>query len=399
MRYYVALAFAAASALAYPAQLETVAPSSPVEQRIRAAQRRVQADEESPQAFNDLAFAYCRAARDRGDLALYAQAQAALDRSLQLSPSGFEAEKLGVTVLLGRHEFARALERAAALNQKSHDDIGVWALLVDANVALGNYSEAERDAQWILDLRPGSSLGFEKAAGLRVWFGDPEGAVEFFDEARRRTSPNDRDQQAWLLTSAARLQLANPKRAAELLAQAQTLFPDSQFALQVLAELRMAQGDYPAAAALFETRYRNVKSASNLYDWAEALEKSGRHEQALAAFQTFEAQARAETGSPYNANRDLIFFYADRDHSPAEALALAAREAAARHDSPTLDAYAWALYINGRYAEAKTQMDRALAVGIRNPAMLDRAARIAAKAGDTAASNHTKEVAAQSIRQ
>jgi len=43
--------------------------------------------------------------------------------------------------------------------------------MVDANSALGNYSEAERDAQWILDLRRASALGFEKAADLRELFG------------------------------------------------------------------------------------------------------------------------------------------------------------------------------------------------------------------------------------
>ena len=49
--------------------------------------------------------------------------------------------------------------------------------------ALGNYTEAERDCQWILDLRRGSALGFEKAAGLRELFGDNEGAIEFYGEA------------------------------------------------------------------------------------------------------------------------------------------------------------------------------------------------------------------------
>jgi len=64
--------------------------------------------------------------------------------------------------------------------------------------APANDAEAERDAQWILDLRPGSRLGFVKAAAVRERFGDREGAIEFLDEAARRTSPNDSGERAWL---------------------------------------------------------------------------------------------------------------------------------------------------------------------------------------------------------
>jgi hypothetical protein len=71
-------------------------------------------------------------------------------------------------------------------------------------------SEAERDAQWILDLRRASALGFEKAAGLRELFGDDLGAIEFYGEALTRTAQSDLDQRAWLLTQKARLTLRRP---------------------------------------------------------------------------------------------------------------------------------------------------------------------------------------------
>jgi tetratricopeptide (TPR) repeat protein len=157
------------------------------------------------QAYNDLADTLCRKGRNTGDTAWYEQADAALRKSFELSPGNYEARKLQVTVLLGRHEFKEALRAATELNHKTPDDIAGWGLLVEANLALGNNAEAERDAQWILDLRPGSRLGFVKAAAVRERFGDMEGAIEFLDEARRRTSPNDLDEQAWLLKQKARL--------------------------------------------------------------------------------------------------------------------------------------------------------------------------------------------------
>src|SRR5581483_9277830 len=272
------------------------ASSSPVEQRIEAARKRLQTAPKSWQSYYDLAAALCRKARDRADVAVYDQAQAALDRCFELSPDNFEARKLQATVWLGKHQFAEALKLATELNNKTHDDLGAWSLLVDANAALGNYAEAERDAQWILDLRPGSSLGFEKAAGLRVLFGDPAGAIEFFNEAERRISQNDADQHAWLLTQSAREELALGKtdEAGKLLAEALKWFPDSQLALEVMAHLRIAEGKYSDAAALFDKRYRATPNAANLYDWAAALEASGQTQQAAAAFAKFETIARAE---------------------------------------------------------------------------------------------------------
>jgi tetratricopeptide (TPR) repeat protein len=243
MHRWIFLLSAAVPFLIGAAEHESVAPLSPVQQRIDAALKRADANPRSWQLYNDLAAAYCRKARDNGDSAVYEQAQGALDHSFQLSPGNFEARKLEVTVLLGKHQFADALKLATELNNQTHDDIGVWGLLVDANIALGKYEDAERDAQWILNLRAGSSLGFEKAAELRVLFGDPEGAMEFFNEANRRISQNDLDERAWLLTQSARQELAMGKtdEADKLVTQALKLFPDSQTALAVLAKVRETQ--------------------------------------------------------------------------------------------------------------------------------------------------------------
>lgn len=224
-------------------QQDGTAPVSPVEQRIAAAQKTIQSQPKSWQAYNDLAAAFLRKGRDDSDRATYDQAQAALNHSFALSPGDYAARKLQVVVWLGEHRYSDALKLATELNNKSHDDIAVWGLLVDCNVALGNYEEAKRDAQWVLDLRPGSSLGFVKAAGLRVHFGDPEGAIEFYEEANRRISANDADEHAWLLTQIAGIQLAsgNLKPAEDQLNKALKLFPDSKLALALQAKVRTAQ--------------------------------------------------------------------------------------------------------------------------------------------------------------
>jgi tetratricopeptide (TPR) repeat protein len=366
--------------------------ASPAEQRIGAARQQVDANPKAFQAYNDLAFALCRKARDTSESALYDQAASAVNRSLELSAGNYDALKLRASILLGKHEFSEALKLAENLNHKTPDDIGGWALLVDANSALGNYSEAERDAQWILNLRSGSALGFEKAAGLRELFGDNEGAVEFYEEALRRTAQSDLDERAWLLTQKARLTLAagNPKSAAAILAQATNLFPDSQLATLVMADIDAANGGYSEAANLFEKCYNSVPSSAILYRWAAALELAGEKEKAAAQFSAFESKARAEISHPYNANLELIAFYSDHKNDPAEALRIANLESAQRQDCVTLAALAWALYQNGKFAEAKTQMDKALSVGIRDATFDRHAALISAKVNQSSTPGASK---------
>ena len=355
--------------------------SSPADMRVAAARQQVEASPKAFQTYNDLAVSLCRKARDTSDVALYDQAQTAVNRSLSLSPGNYDAMKLHVAVLLGKHQFEVALHEAQTLNKKVPDDIGGWASLVDANVGLGNYTEAEKDCQWILDLRRGSALGFEKAAGLREIFGDDEGAIEFYGEALSRTAQSDADKRAWLLTQEARLQLAsgNAKSASNTLNEAFRLFPNSQFAALGSADVQSANGNYPEAAALFEKCYRSVPSAANLYKWATALDRAGQKDQATQQFAAFEKQARAQISQPYNANLELIAFYTDRKNDPSEALRIATIESAKRQDCRTLAALAWAQYQNGKFTEAKTNMDKALSPGIRDAVYLCHSALISAK--------------------
>ena len=333
----------------------------------------------------DLADALCRKARDTEDPSLYSQASTAVQHVLAIAPANFDALKIEVQILVGQHQYGAALKLASELNIRSHDDLATWALLVDANTALGNYQEAERCAQWILDLRPGSALGFDKAADLREIFGDFQGAIEFLDEANRRTLQNDLDQHAWLLTRKARVQFSggNAQNAQATLAEALKYFPESLFAQKTLAAIQSATGRHSDAAASFERIYHLVPSASTLYAWAEECDKAGNKDQAEIQFKKFEAQALAQSAKPLNDNLDLIYYFADHKNDPAAALALAQKEQALRHDYATLDAYAWALYQNGKVAEAKAQEEKALSVGVRNATYFCHAVRIAAKARDS----------------
>src|SRR5213076_2533726 len=80
--------------------------------------------------------------------------------------------------------------------------------------------------------------------------------------------------------------------------------------------------------------------------------------------------------------------FADHAHQPVKALEVAQSEFARRHDAFTLDAYAWALHVNGLDAEARKHIEAALAVGIRDAKMFRHAGEIALANGDRATAEH-----------
>jgi tetratricopeptide (TPR) repeat protein len=222
--------------------------STPALQAIAWAQAEIKENPDRSQSYNDLALAYIRRVREVSDTSYYEQAQNAVQTSLQISPDNFEAHKVEVMILLGRKEFAKALELATALNKKTPDDVIVYGFVADADIGLGNYKDAERAAQWMLDMRPGNVPGLLRGARLRGLFGDPEGAMDFYNQAYQQIPPTQTEDLAWTLTQMAELQssIGNLGGAERLLRSALDKFPNYYLALESLARIQMAE---PKAAA------------------------------------------------------------------------------------------------------------------------------------------------------
>jgi tetratricopeptide (TPR) repeat protein len=354
------------------------APASPALLKVAQARRVIAKAPDQARGYAQLAMALARRARETADPAFYAQGEEAVKKALAVSPGDFEARKAQVWLRLGRHEFAQARDAARELNRIAPDDLQVYGFLVDACAELGDYAEAEKAAQWMLDLRPGNVPGLTRAAYLRETFGDLEGALELMVAALQQTPAAEVEDRAWLLTQIAHLQstAGRTSEAEATLTQALALFPGYHYALAEMARVRLAQGRASDAVALLRERYAGAAHPENLYDVAAALSAAGRRSEAREAFQEFERLARAEKDGADNANRELIFYYADHARRPAEALAVARAEVARRRDVRTLDAHAWALHVNGRHAEARRQIQEVLAVGTVDPDLRRRAERI-----------------------
>jgi len=399
MKRLVALLLTTLAALAAFAETPNPTPNlSPAERSMAQANRLIEKNPKDFEAYNALALALSRRARETSDVKYYTEAEEALQKSFAISPENFDGARTQVWLLLGKHEFAAALEEAKKLNKRMPDDVMTYGFLTDANVELGNYKDAETAAQMMLDLRPGNLPGTTRAAYLRELFGDVDGSLELMNMALQSTAPSEVEDAAWILSQIGHLNLSIGRiaEAEKSLQQALTMFPGYHYALGNLAKVRIQQKRYDEAVQLLEQRYQAAPHAENLFDLAEALQFAGRSEDAKKAFAEFEQKSLLESARGDNSNRELIFYYADYAHEPLKALEVARKEFARRHDVFTLDAYAWALHRNGKDKdqEARKQIEQALTVGIRDAKLFRHAAEIALATGDRAtAENYLRQSA------
>src|SRR5579871_2635048 len=298
---------------------------SPAEISIRKAEQDIARQPDHYPYYNALAMAYARRARETSDVAYYAKAEEMLQRSFAISAENYEGLKVKTWLLLGRHEFAKALAVAKELNHRMPDDVTVYGYLADANTELGNYADAVAAVQWMLDLRPGNVAGLTRAAYQRELHGDIPGALELMQMAYDATPYQEFEDRAWLLTQMSHLDLlaGNFEKAESFARGALDLFPNYHYALGTLGQIRMAQSRYAEGVDLFRQRYAAAPHAENLYAVGDALEHAGRHAEAAAAFAGFEAKALAESAQADNANHELIAYYVDYARQPAKALRLA----------------------------------------------------------------------------
>jgi tetratricopeptide (TPR) repeat protein len=126
----------------------------------------------------------------------------------------------------------------------------------------------------------------------------------------------------------------------------------------------MAEGDASRAAALYGQAFRASPLVETAWLLGEARELAGDSAGAARAF------ADAEKEGTTTDRRTLSLMYSTRNVKAAEALALAEQERASRGDIYTEDALAWALYRNGRFADAQTAVRRARRYGTEDARLL-----------------------------
>jgi tetratricopeptide (TPR) repeat protein len=364
----------------------TVQEETPAQQRIAAAKQQIATDPKRVQAYNELALASLRRTRETADPKYLKDADAALAQGLKLDPQDFQLQKTQVALLLGRHEFAQARDRATVLHRRTPDDVMTYGYLAEAYIALGDYREAEINAQWMMNMRPNNTPALLVGAKLRMLYGDAHGAVDFLNRAYSQTSPTEVEDLAWIANQIASIEIesGHADLAADTLEGAERIFSRYPYTIENLARVRMAQNRVSDAIQLWMEAARIDKDPHILYELARAREAAGQAQNAHATYAQFENLASAPEKATDSSTLDLILMYADSTASAPNALKLAQQKIAACQDVWTLDALAWALYANGRYQDADAAVQKAIAVGIQSAQIFDHAGHIAQKLNHSA---------------
>jgi tetratricopeptide (TPR) repeat protein len=375
-----------AADLRSPSGQVAVQQDTPAQQRIAGAQLQIRMDPKKVQAYNELALAFLRRTRETADPRYLKDADAALAQGLKLDSTDFQLQRTQVALMLSRHEFAQARDRATVLNHRTPDDVMTYGYIAEADIALGNYPEAEMNAQWMMNMRPYNTPALLVVAGLRTLYGDAHGAIDFLNRAYSQTSPAEVEDLAWIANQIASIQIGSGQSAAaaQTLEGAEQVFPRYPYTMENLARVRMAQNRASDAVQLLMQASSIDNDPHAIYELARAHEAAGQAKEARATYAEFEKLA-SEPGRTTDESRlDLILMYAGSSADAPYALKFAQQEIAARQDVWTLDAYAWALYANAKYQDADAAVQKALAVGIQSAQIFDHAGRIAQKLNHSA---------------
>ena len=355
-----------------------------IEQRIAASHQAIARNNNDPNAYNELALALVRRARETANSARCVDAEPPVAESLKIAPGRFEGRRARVAVWLCEKRWADALEEATALHTQVMDDVVTWGYIADAQTALGNYEAAAVAVQWMINMRQASPQALQRGARLREAYGMNEPAMDWWTSALHLTSATDVEERAWLLTQIARLQriIGKNDAADDSVKQALSLVPDYPWALDEFGRDLAARKKFTEAVEVVQKRQSVAPNVPGLYELAAALNAAGKSDEAQRTFLDFEKRALALANQPENANLELIAYYAGAGNRPAEAVRIAQEMVSRRHDLETLASCAQALASQGDWKAAAGEMSQALKLGAKNPAWLVEAGRIARKSGD-----------------
>ena len=144
-----------------------------------------------------------------------------------------------------------------------------------------------------------------------------------------------------------------------------------------------AQGHRDDAIALYERAVKIIPQPEFVAALGDLYALKGDQVKADLEYGTVGVIAKLAAINRQVYNRQLALFDADHARSPEEALRLSETELQVRKDVYGYDAYAWALYRNHRFADARVAEDRALATGTVDAKLLYHSGLIAKSLGDT----------------
>jgi tetratricopeptide (TPR) repeat protein len=346
---------------------------------ISALEDRVKAHPTEVMDLNELAFGYVRKAQITGDVTWYDKAETVARKSLSLLSSPNPAKLVLAQVCEARHEFDEAIQWARQ-SMNDRPSSSPLQVIVTSYLAQGNYVEANRNADQLVQQKPGADTlltrGLVRAAQGRENEADFDfhRAVQLEDYGDPHGAARLRALWARMLTSKGEF-----AKAQVLLKQSLQIVPNNHLALALYGDLEMARGNYDLAEKYLMDAFSRSKQLRYLVHAARAkLRGSDRHG-AEEIWTQAEIIARKDLErNSYGHRLDLAQILVDRGKTSdlVEAIVLQGQELRFRRNPETLFYYAKALAGLKRWTEARDVMGELLSTGAKDAEFYDLEGKI-----------------------
>jgi tetratricopeptide (TPR) repeat protein len=366
-------------------------PTSAPATEPRTAESVVVALEEASQARPDdletwqqLGGAYSRRGTQSSDVRYYELAERAFERADEIEPDH-------PATLIGRGQLALMLhdfDGALASGEQAHEALPAapepYAIIVDAEVELGDYDAAAEHLQELLDLRPGLAA-FARASYLRELHGDLDGALEAMERAESTRSGRGGYDVATVaaLTGDLQFRRGNLDRAEAAYERAVIAQPDLLAAVVGQARVLDARGRTDEAIEQLDELVDRSPEPGAVMLLGHLQSRDGRDEDAEQTYEVVRTIAQLQEASGQDVDLEMAQFEADVASDTDAALDLAERAYDARPDNVyAADVLAWALYRSGDAEAAVEYIEQALRLETADPMLHVHAAAIFEAVGE-----------------
>lgn len=352
-------------AVAAPAAGIAARPSSSTEDQIANLEAHLQRVPGDYPAWAGLGLAYVQLAKLTADSGQYANAQRSLEKSLSINSADNFLAYAGLSSLAsGKHDFinGEVFARKGLLVNDSSPVL--YGALTDALLQLGRYTEAGEATAKMLSLRPDTS-SYARMSYFHELHGEVDLARSFMKKALD-VAPSASDKTfALYFLGELDFNSGNVNGALEYYRRALAVSPGDGPALVGKAKALAALGQQQTAFDHFTAATEQASEPGALFQFGEFLQSIGRADEARTYFERGEKLQKGFEADGVGPDPSLVLYYADHGQA-ATALAYAEPAVKARPFLILQDAYAWALYANGRYEEALAASQKAMQLGERS---------------------------------
>jgi tetratricopeptide (TPR) repeat protein len=320
--------------------------------------------------------------RETADAAYCSRAEAAYQKALHLNPKDIDA-LIGMAWVDGvRHQFEESIDwakKALAVDPKS---MAAFGLIGDAAVEMGDYDNAFKQYQEMLDLRPDLS-SYSRSAHLLLVTGDARRAMWLMGKAIDAGSTFG-ENTAWCRSQLALMyfQQGAYVPAEQVLTEGLKRVPNDYRLLAAMGKVKAAEKDYPAAIDYYRKSVAIAPQQDVVAALGDVYTAAGKPEEAKKEYALVETIAKLNKANGVQGDMLTARFYADHDMNLPEALKMAQAEYATRKNVHQADTLAWCYFKNGQIEEAQKMIRVALTHQTADSLFYFHKGMIEAKAGN-----------------